>query len=86
MKRILSCWFLTHDEPSSPLGKVDFSSLTQQTLMEMVISEVQDSEAVKDSDGMFLDIVQWEGVGLDANGDVKEVCFLFESLYGIELE
>ena len=64
--------FLTAD-PS--LGRVDCSSMSDQTLMELLIDGFDDEtkKLYQDCKGMYLDVCKWSSVKCDANGRVVKI-------------
>ena len=62
--------------PDSALGRLDYQSLTDQTLMEILIDGMQDEGKSKfrDAHGGFKDIGEWEGVQC-TDGHVKIIHF-----------
>ena len=59
----------------SQLGRVDYSLLSDQALMEMLIEEISDAAKKKyqDKDGMYIDVCDWERIKCDADGNVIKV-------------
>ena len=57
------------------LGRVDYDSLSDQTLMEMLIDAFDEEtrQRYKDDDGMYRDVCQWEYVKCDGSDRVIEV-------------
>ena len=53
----------------SSLGRVDYSSLSDQTLMEILIDGFDDetTKRYRDEDGMFIDVCDWECITCDAD-------------------
>ena len=66
------------------LARVDTSSLSDQTMMELFVSEMTDESQreFKDADGNFLDVCSWIGVDCDDECNVTEVNFSNERLQG----
>ena len=67
----------------STLGRLEYNSLSQQALMEMVVSQLSeaDQNRFKDDAGNFLDIEHWDGVVMKSdNAHVHEIIWnlLFE--------
>ena len=54
------------------LGRVDISTLSEQTLMEMVVENLSDDtkKAFQDENEMFLDVCKWRIVECDEDGQV----------------
>ena len=57
----------------STLGRTDFASLSQQTLLEIVVQDVANTTGFQDSSGDFLDITEWVGVVCDMKGEVTRI-------------
>ena len=57
------------------LGRVDYSSFTDQTLMEMLIEQMGDADKQEfhDEDGMFLEVCEWPCVQCDSSDRVIEI-------------
>ena len=55
------------------LGRVDFASLSQQNLMEMLVGDINARKMFHDSDGFFLDETEWMGVRCDLYGTVESI-------------
>ena len=57
------------------LGRVDYSLLSDQTLMEMLYGgfDEETKRKFQDKEGMFLDVCKWVGVKCDANERVVEI-------------
>ena len=58
------------------LGRVDISSLSDQILMEMLVSSSTEEKRSRllDKDGVFLDVCEWPGVTCNADEQVVGVC------------
>ena len=72
-------FFLHADIP----GRCNIASLSQQTLMELLVANVSDSEAFKDASGDFLDIYDWKGVKLNENDEVISIDWEIDFLASI---
>ena len=48
------------------IGRVDYSSLPQQALMEIMAESIDDKRIFQDNDGNFLEISEWVGVVTNA--------------------
>ena len=59
----------------SCLGRVDHSSLSDQTLMEMLFKDLPDkaTQKFKDQDGFYLDVCQWRNITCDDEGNVVRI-------------
>ena len=66
---------------SSNLGRLDYESLPQQALMEMVVSQMSDlnQKRLKDKNGNFLDLSEWEGVYMNEDSTIKKVIWGFHN-------
>ena len=64
--------FLTAD---SHLGRVDYSSFSDQTLMEMLVEGLDQAlkKGYQDEDGMYRHVCQWTNVTCDADGNVVQI-------------
>ena len=71
----------------SALGRVDYSSLSDQTLMEMLVDGFLDSAKKKyqDSEGMYLDVCDWPLVRCDDNRRVIMVKHIQETAGSLSL-
>ena len=45
-------------------GRVDFASMTDQTVMELLVSDIHNLSSLQNTLGEFRDIVSWEGVDI----------------------
>ena len=79
--QILSC------ADDQALGRLDFATLSQSALMELVVSQYTEKEregkrvvrAFSDTKGNPLELDDWEGVTLDGDDNVKKIKWLSES-------
>ena len=55
------------------LGRFNKLCISQQSLMEMFVQDIDDVSIAKDADGSFIDIEKWSIVKLDAKGDVVTI-------------
>mmetsp|Transcript_11450 Transcript_11450/g.17321 ORF Transcript_11450/g.17321 Transcript_11450/m.17321 type:complete len:287 (-) Transcript_11450:53-913(-) len=55
------------------LYRTDKDSLPRQTLMELLVSNLDDKAIFRDSNGDFYEISDWNGVALDDSGEVTEI-------------
>ena len=66
------------------LGRFDYNSLSEQTLMELLIDGLTEKSKRKyqDSNGMYLDVCDWKGLSFDKDGNVTaiELCGTFGSI------
>ena len=64
-----------NDNLCSNLSRVDITSLPHQTLMELLIQDIEQEHnyAFQDEHGAFYDICEWEGVECDCEGNVTEI-------------
>uniref|UniRef100_A0A7S4PAD4 Leucine-rich repeat protein n=1 Tax=Paramoeba aestuarina TaxID=180227 RepID=A0A7S4PAD4_9EUKA len=71
-------FFTTLADPSCLLGRPDYSLLSDQSLMEILVQDAEFSlpNVFKDNDGAFLDIDSWETIKLDADGKVIFIEFV----------
>ena len=68
------------DEPA--LGRIDYASFSQQTLMEMVVENIEDVERICGTRDDPLEIAEWGGVDCDEKGDVLRIDWSNEALKG----
>ena len=54
----------------STLGRIDFTSLSQQTLMELMMNDCKEKHLFQDDEGYFLDVEHWNGVTHNDSRDV----------------
>ena len=59
--------FITSDDS---LGRFDTQSLSQQSLIELLVADLEDVGIAKDADGNFLDISDWSVLKMDETGNV----------------
>ena len=64
------------------LGRIDKASLSDQVVMEIFVSTLDDNEAFT-QDGDFIDIAGWPGVGLSADGRVSTIDWERDSISAI---
>ena len=66
---------LTVQSVDPALGRLDYDSLSDQTLMEMLVSTLSEESkaAYQDENGAFTDIEEWYGVDCDSDGSVIEL-------------
>ena len=66
------------------LGRVDYSLMSDQTLMEMLIEGFGDEtkKDYKDGEGMYLDVCEWSGIKCDDNERVIEIDIVKDDLSG----
>ena len=69
-------------------GRVDFASMSQQTLMELLVGDIHNLSNLQNTEGEFRDISSWEGVGIVGNdGRVEGISICGDigfSLFGDE--
>mmetsp|Transcript_19899 Transcript_19899/g.31195 ORF Transcript_19899/g.31195 Transcript_19899/m.31195 type:complete len:241 (-) Transcript_19899:33-755(-) len=80
MFRTIVCFFLGISTNDPSLGKIDKSSLSHQTLMELFIENIIGTEAICKSPNE--DISEWDGVSLDDSGNVISISWIMLSLDG----
>ena len=56
------------------MGRVNFDSMPDQTLMEILVADIENNTAFHDGDG-FLDIQSWEGLSFGDDGNLKKIDF-----------
>ena len=59
------------------LGRLDYASLSQQALMEVVVENLNCKDIFCDKEGHFLDITEWDGVEINENGGVTEIVWTY---------
>ena len=57
------------------LGRVDYSSMSDQTLVEMLIDGLDDGtkKDYQDNEGMYLDVCKWSGIKCDDDERVSQI-------------
>ena len=55
------------------IGRFDISLLSQQARMELLVGEFARNTIFKDENGDFLDIADWPGLEVNAEGEVTEI-------------
>ena len=60
---------------SAGLGRLNYESMSQQALMEMVFSGIKNQEIFQDEHGNFLEVCEWPGVDCNADGEVEQINF-----------
>ena len=63
--------FSMADDPC--LSKIDSMMFSEQTLLEIFISDIRSKDAFQDQNGEFKDIGEWEGVYLRSDGSMRQV-------------
>ena len=63
----------TTDTPG--IGRIDRSSLSDQSCMELLMASVDDVSRLRDSDGDYFDACSWVGVICAENGSVVQIRF-----------
>ena len=62
-------------------GRVDYASLSEQSLMELLIADIQNLSDAQNSNGEFLDISKWKGIKL-CDGAVTKIALLnFDAIF-----
>eukprot|EP00009_Paramoeba_aestuarina_P016870 CAMPEP_0201523850 /NCGR_PEP_ID=MMETSP0161_2-20130828/20964_1 /ASSEMBLY_ACC=CAM_ASM_000251 /TAXON_ID=180227 /ORGANISM="Neoparamoeba aestuarina, Strain SoJaBio B1-5/56/2" /LENGTH=253 /DNA_ID=CAMNT_0047923079 /DNA_START=35 /DNA_END=793 /DNA_ORIENTATION=- len=75
--------YFVYSFDSAGLGKVDKSSLSDQTLIELLFGSCQCQERFRNDDGDFTDVSEMEGIILNDEGRVIEIEML-DSSTGVE--
>ena len=70
----------THEIDNQSLGRLDYSLLPQQALMELFIANVDCEGAFEDEHENFLDIAEWEGVTVSPY-DGTVIALFFEGIF-----
>ena len=60
----------------SALGKVDRNSMTQQSLMEILVSEWKEQSNFQASNGDFFDATKWRGIKCDIEDNIVSVSWI----------
>ena len=60
-------------------GKVDMASLSEQTMMELLLANVKNKEKLQDIHGDYIDILQWQDLNFDEDGHVTCVEWNFST-------
>ena len=63
---------------ADPCSRIDRNALPQETLLELLVAGLEDSEAFRDTDGSYTDITTWPGLEFNENGDVTEIDWEFD--------
>ena len=63
---------------SDALGKIDMTSLSEQTKMELLIEDFGYQEPLQSADGDYLDVSEWPGVVTDTDGTVTNIEWAFD--------
>ena len=66
--------------PSSHLGRLDYASLSQEILMELLIEHIEKKEKITTEDDT--DIESWNGITCNEHGDVMRVNWGFLNIRG----
>ena len=61
-------------------GRVDLSSLSDQTLMELLVGDIQRNTMLRDSEGEFLEIHSWNGLTFSDTGELLDIDFDAEAV------
>eukprot|EP00009_Paramoeba_aestuarina_P007905 CAMPEP_0201520642 /NCGR_PEP_ID=MMETSP0161_2-20130828/12012_1 /ASSEMBLY_ACC=CAM_ASM_000251 /TAXON_ID=180227 /ORGANISM="Neoparamoeba aestuarina, Strain SoJaBio B1-5/56/2" /LENGTH=259 /DNA_ID=CAMNT_0047919093 /DNA_START=33 /DNA_END=812 /DNA_ORIENTATION=+ len=67
--------FVTSADSSCPLDRVDYTSLSQQALMEMFIENVYTDENFVDDAENYTEIDEWDGLEFNDDGEVTAIDF-----------
>ncbi|KNH05413.1 leucine-rich repeat protein [Perkinsela sp. CCAP 1560/4] len=70
------------------IGRADKHSMPHQTLMEMLVADLQDKKCFRDKNGDFHDINSWEGISLTQDGEVNSInleCYA-DFRFGVEFD
>jgi len=80
---LCSIFVYSHDPnvnvPCMRLGKVEYGTMSDQILMELMIVKVNNNNQFMDDDGEFLDVCQWRGVKCDDKNNVIEINWGYNS-------
>ena len=63
----------------SSIGRVDISSLPEQSLMELLVADIANLQELQNANGTFAEIKNWYDVSFDEEGHVIEIDFEPES-------
>ena len=69
---------LTFLSVDSAAGRVDKYTMSEQSLMELLVAEMKDLRHYKDRNGDFRDIEQWHNLKFE-NGSVVEIKFFYDN-------
>ena len=64
---------LLHDSTSQRLGKIDYGSMSDQQLLELMIAGFNDKSKFADHEGDYKDACDWYGVRCNAEGAVEQI-------------
>ena len=78
-------WNLLITADPQSFGRVDPASMPDQTLLELLVSDIENTTVVRDKEGVFLDILSWDGLTFTA-GEVTQVNFAAEITFDDENE
>ena len=70
----------SNEMPSSHLGRLDYASLSQQTLMELLIEHIEEKAKIRQEDGS--DIDNWDGIDCNEDGNVTLIDWFRLDLHG----
>ena len=60
---------------NTSIGRVDKNALPDQARLELLVGDIENIEELKDSEGAFLPIEKWSGLGFDADGHIDTIKF-----------
>ena len=60
---------------STGFGRLNYESMSQQALMEMVFSGITNKEIFQDAHGNFLEVCEWPGVHCNEADEVEQVSY-----------
>ena len=63
-------------------GRVDFDSMSDQTLMELLVGDIENNAMLRDGDDAFLDIQSWDGLSFNDAGELIVIDFEAELALG----
>ena len=61
------------EDPEIRLGKVDYGSMCDQQLLELVVNKAANKDLFLDNDGEYKEMTEWKGVECDKDGRVIKV-------------
>ena len=64
----------SYSADTTGFGRVNIDSMPDQTLMELLVADIENNTALYDCDG-FLDIQSWEGLSFDDDENLKKIDF-----------
>ena len=67
-------------------GRINVHDLPEQTLMELLVSNIDDHESVLDKNGEYKNISEWDGLKRDDKGNITHIAWSVDTDYYFDLD